>query len=247
MIIRRFGFVWMAAALVAAGVTGCATKKYVRTQTAPIIQHAGKLNNETAANNRRIYEVNQNAQEGIAKAQNAANTANENAQKAGQAASTAQSAANSAVNSANSLDSVVKGLDKYHQVASVSVHFAFAKAVLTPKDKEKLNHFATTDLEPAQNYILEVTGGTDWTGPRQYNDQLSEQRARTVVQYLASKYHISARRFYVIGVGKDEYVATNQTAAGRAQNRRVTVQMLTNMPSGSGNSNQTAQSSMAPE
>lgn len=238
MIIRRFGFVWMTAALVAAGVTGCATKKYVRTQTAPIIKHAGQLNNETAENNRRIHQVDQQAQAGIAKAQSAAQTANQNAQKASQEASTAQSAAKNAVNRADTLDSVVKGLDNYKPVAAVSVHFAFAKAVLTPKDKQKLDNFAS-NLQSAKNYILEVTGGTDWTGSKLYNDELSQHRAEAVVQYLASKYNIPARRFYLIGIGKDEYVASNKTAAGRAKNRRVKVQMLTNMSSSNGSANPT--------
>jgi hypothetical protein len=49
------------------------------------------------------------------------------------------------------------------------------------------------------------------------------------VQYLASKYNIPARKFYLIGIGKDQYVASNKTAADRAQNRRVQVQLLQNV------------------
>jgi outer membrane protein OmpA-like peptidoglycan-associated protein len=50
-----------------------------------------------------------------------------------------------------------------------------------------------------------------------------------VVQYLASKYGIAAHRFYLIGIGKDKEVAPNTTAEGRKQNRRVEVQLLSNM------------------
>ena len=46
---------------------------------------------------------------------------------------------------------------------------------------------------------------------------------------MASKYGIAAHRFYLIGIGKDKEVAPNTTAEGRKQNRRVEVQMLTNM------------------
>ena len=249
MIMRRMGFVCMAAALAAVGVTGCATKKYVRNQTAPIIQHAGQLNNQTAENSRHIQDVDQRAQAGIQKAQSSADTANQNAQNASQQATTAQTSANDAVNREDSLDSVVKGLDNYKQVAKVSVHFGFNKAVLTADDKEKLDSFAQ-QLTSAQNYILEVTGGTDSVGPKLYNDELSNRRADAAVQYLVSKYNIAPRRFYVIGVGKDQYVASNQTEAGRRENRRVTIQMLSNMSStnsagtsaDSGQSNQSAQS-----
>ena len=73
-----------------------------------------------------------------------------------------------------------------------------------------------------------MTGGTDSTGPAQYNYELSQRRADAVVQYLASKYAIPAHRFYLIGIGKDKEVASNSTAEGRQQNRRVEVQLLSN-------------------
>jgi len=230
----------MTAALLVASATGCATKKYVRTQTAPLVEHTGKLDSETADNNRKIQDVDTRAQAGISQAQGAANTANQNAQSASQQAATAQSAANDAVNRADSLDSVVKGLDNYKQVADVSVTFGFDKSMLTSDDRSQLDSFAS-QLGSANSYILEVTGGTDSTGPAQYNYDLSQRRADSVVQYLASKYNIPARRFYLIGIGKDEYVAPNSTAAGRKKNRRVEVQMLTNMAPESAQSNPSPQ------
>jgi OmpA-OmpF porin, OOP family len=50
-----------------------------------------------------------------------------------------------------------------------------------------------------------------------------------VVQYLAAKYNIAPHRFYLIGIGKDQYVADNNTPEGRKENRRVQVQLLSNM------------------
>jgi OOP family OmpA-OmpF porin len=113
------------------------------------------------------------------------------------------------------------------------VTFGFDKANLTKDDKEQLDTFAA-QLGSAKSYILEVTGGTDSTGSAAYNYDLSERRADAVVQYLASKYAISARRFYLIGIGKDKEVAPNTTADGRKQNRRVEVQMLTNVSASGG-------------
>ncbi len=231
MTIHRFGFALAVAALAALGISGCATKKYVRNQTAPLIEHTGKLDSATAQNNRQIQDVNIRAQAGIEQAQNTADTANRNAQNASSAAGTAQSAADNAVHRADSLDSVVMGLDNYKQEAGVTVHFGFDKAVLSADDRAQLDNFATTHLSSAQNYILEVTGGCDSTGPVQYNYDLSQRRADAVVQYLATKYNIAPRRFYLIGIGKAVEVASNQTAQGRAENRRVEVQMLTNMSS----------------
>jgi OOP family OmpA-OmpF porin len=225
---NRFGFVWMAAALAVAGVSGCATKNYVRTQTTPLVEHTDQLDRKTSANNQQIHEVDSRAQAGITTAQGAADTATQNAQSASQAATQAETAANEAVHRADSLDSVVKGLDQYKQVADVSVTFGFDKAMLTKDDKEQLDTFAAS-LGSAKSYILEVTGGTDSTGSVQYNYDLSQRRADAVVQYLAANYGVAAHRFYLIGIGKDHEVAPNTTADGRKQNRRVEIQLLSNM------------------
>jgi OOP family OmpA-OmpF porin len=218
---------WVAAVALT-GVTGCATKNYVRTQTAPLAEQTTQLEDKTATNNRNIHDVDSRAQAGIQQAQGAADSATQNAQNAGKAAGDAQTAANDAVNRADSLDSVVKGLDSYKQVADVSVTFGFDKSVLTKDDLAQLDTFAA-QIANTTSYIVEVTGGTDSTGPAQYNYDLSQRRADAVVQYLASKYAIPAHRFYLIGIGKDKAVATNDTAEGRKQNRRVEVQVLTNM------------------
>jgi len=224
---NQFGL-WAVAALAVVSVTGCATKNYVRNQTAPLVEHTGQLEDKTAANTRQIQDVDSRAQAGINHAQGAADTATQNAQSASQAAGNAQTAANDAVHRADSLDSVVKGLDNYKQMGDVTVNFGFDKSVLTDDAKEQLDGFAGK-LGSAKSYILEVTGGTDSTGPAQYNYDLSQRRADSVVQYLASKYGVPAHRFYLIGIGKDVEVAPNTTREGRLKNRRVEVQLLTNM------------------
>src|SRR5580692_3871597 len=218
----------IAAAVAILGVTGCATKNYVKTQTAPIIDHTNTLEQKTADNNRALHDVDDRATAGIKQAQGAADTAAQSAQNATKAAGDADTAANDAVHRADSLDSVVKGLDSYKPLANATVNFGFDKAVLTKDDKDQLDSFAG-QLSSAKSYILEVTGGTDSTGPAQYNYDLSQRRADAVVQYLAAKYGVAAHRFYLIGIGKDNAVAPNTTAEGRKQNRRVEVQLLSNM------------------
>jgi OOP family OmpA-OmpF porin len=207
---------------------GCSTKNYVRSQTTPLVQKTNELDDATAANNRAIQSTNDRAQAGIAQAQQSANTATQNAGAASAAAATAQGAAKEAVNRADSLASVVAGLDNYKQIGDVTVTFAFDKAVLKKADKAQLDTLGT-QLGAAKGYILEVTGGTDSVGNAEYNYQLSQRRAEAVVQYLAAKFNVPPHKFYLIGIGKDQEVATNKTAAGRAQNRRVQVQILSNM------------------
>ena len=110
----------------------------------------------------------------------------------------------------------------------MSVTFAFDKAVLTPADKKQLDQLADT-FGSARGYILQLTGGTDTTGNATYNYQLSQRRADAVVSYLAAKYNVPPHKFYLVGIGKDEQVASDSTAAGRAKNRRVAIQVLSIM------------------
>jgi outer membrane protein OmpA-like peptidoglycan-associated protein len=221
-------YIMATASFAVLGATGCATKNYVKTQTAPIVQKTGDLENQTAENNRQIHNVDESAQAGIKQAQASADTANQNAQQASTAAGQANSAANDVAQRADSLDALVKGLDNYKQVGDVSVNFGFDKSVLTADDKQQLDSFAA-QLGSAKSYILEVTGGTDSVGPADYNYDLSNRRADAVVQYMVTKYNIPAHRFYLIGIGKDQAVADNKTREGRAKNRRVELQLLSNM------------------
>jgi OOP family OmpA-OmpF porin len=223
----KAGFGLGVAALALVTVTGCASKNYVRKQTAPLIDRTNQLDEKTAQNNRNLHDVDDRAQAGIKQAQGAADTATQNAQNATKSAGDAETAANDAVHRADSLDQVVKGLDNYRATGDVTVNFGFDKAVLTKEDKEQLDNFGQ-QLSNAKNFILEVTGGTDSTGPVDYNYDLSQRRANAVVQYLATKYNVPARRFYLIGIGEDKEVAPNNTREGRQKNRRVEIRMLSN-------------------
>ena len=211
----------------ALAVTGCTTKKYVRNQVAPVVQKTNELDDQTAANNRSLQDLDKRTAAGITGAQSSATQAQASAAAANTAAGQAQQAAQEAVNRADSLSSLVANLDSYHKVADVSVQFGFNKAELTREDKAELDQFAA-QLGAQKSYILQLTGGTDSVGAAAYNYELSERRAQAVVQYLAAKYNVPAHRFYLIGLGKDQSVAPNTSAAGRAKNRRVEIQLLTN-------------------
>ena len=218
----------VASALVLGLTVGCSSKNYVRSQTAPLIQQTNDLDAKTAADHRNIVDTDERAQKGIAGAQGAADTADQHALAAGQTADAAGHSAQEAYNRVDSLSGVVANLDNYKPLAEVSVNFAFDKSVLTAADRKQLDDLAAR-LADARFYILAVTGGTDSVGDRSYNYQLSQRRADAVVNYLAAKYNIPPRKFYLIGIGKDQEVASNSTAAGRAKNRRVEIKLMSNM------------------
>ncbi len=208
--------------------TGCSSKNYVRSQTAPIIQQTNDLDAKTSGDHKAILDTDERAQKGIAGANDAASTADQHAGAAGQSADAAGKSAQEAYNRVDSLAGVVANLDTYKPLSNVSVTFAFDKAVLTASDRQQLDAFAST-LSTAKGYILEVTGGTDSTGDAQYNYQLSQRRADAVVNYLSAKHNIPPHKFYLIGIGKDQQVASDRTAAGRAKNRRVEIKLMSNM------------------
>ena len=73
-----------------------------------------------------------------------------------------------------------------------------------------------------QDLNLRVEGHTDATGPYDYNLRLSEDRARSVVQFLAEQ-GIAATRMVAEGYGPDRPIASNDTGEGRSRNRRVEI------------------------
>lgn len=217
-----------ASAFVIALTVGCSTKGYVRSQTAPIIQQTNELDAKTAADHRNITDTDERAQKGISGAMTAANNADQHAQAAGQSADAANKSAQEVANRVDTLSGVIANLDNYKTVSDVTVTFGFDKSNLTSSDRDQLDALADS-LAATKGYILAVTGGTDTIGDASYNYALSQRRADAVVQYLASKYNVPPHKFYLIGIGKDQQVATDRTAAGRAKNRRVEVKVLSNM------------------
>ena len=103
------------------------------------------------------------------------------------------------------------------------------EAILFPVDSAQLNGQLTADLGvlarslnkyPAS--VVTVTGHTDNTGSAAYNQDLSERRAAAVASVLRGN-GVAGSRVRVVGAGENQPIATNQTAAGRAQNRRVDI------------------------
>jgi outer membrane protein OmpA-like peptidoglycan-associated protein len=214
------------AASMVAGV-GCSSKKYVREQTAPLINKTNELDDLTAKNSKDIKDVDARAQSGIQQVQAKAAEVDQKAQSAGQQAQQAQTVADSAVKRVDSLTTTVANLDNYHVVTETSVHFAFDKDNLTKKAKDAIDQLAA-DVPNTKGYIITVEGATDSVGDKDYNYSLSQRRADAVIQYLASAHNVPAHKIYLIGLGEDKPVDSNKNSKGRAMNRRVDVRLMTN-------------------
>jgi len=149
------------------------------------------------------------------------------AQTAGQNAVQAQQVADAANGRVGVLTNTVANLDNYRPVAETSVKFGFNRDNLTQQAKDALDQMAGS-ISTTKGYIITLEGSTDSVGSAEYNYDLSQRRANSVIQYLASKYNVPAHKIYVIGLGKDKPVETNKTKQGRADNRRVDVRLMTN-------------------
>lgn len=210
-----------------AATVGCTSKNYVKQQTTPLINKTNELDDMTAQNSKEIKDVDARSQAGIAAVNAKTADVEQKAQAAGQSAASAQQTADAANTRVGVLTNTVANLDNYRPVAETSVKFGFNKDNLTPKAKDALDQLATS-ISSTKGYIIALEGSTDSTGPADYNYDLSQRRANAVIQYLATKYNVPAHKIYVIGLGKDKPAESNKTAAGRADNRRVDVRLMTN-------------------
>jgi outer membrane protein OmpA-like peptidoglycan-associated protein len=206
---------------------GCASKNYVKQQTAPTINKIDELDVVTAQTTRGIHDLDQRTQQGIQGVDAKAGTADQKAIAARQQADQAQQLASTANSGVNDLTNRVVNLDNYHPVTEAAVHFGFDKAVLSAKDKQQLDDIGA-QIPNVKGYIVEIEGRTDSVGNPEYNYGLSQRRADAVTQYLVSKYSVPAHKVFIIGLGKDAPVEENRSAKGRAENRRVDVRLMTN-------------------
>jgi OmpA-OmpF porin, OOP family len=109
-----------------------------------------------------------------------------------------------------------------------TVNFMVGSSAISPQDQEQLKILAQKAVS-LRGYIIEVTGYADATGSAAINTRLSEDRAKAVITYLVQQGNVPIRHIVAPGaMGEYGPAAPNETAVGRAQNRRVEVKVLVN-------------------
>ncbi|WOF43176.1 OmpA family protein [Sphingopyxis indica] len=117
-------------------------------------------------------------------------------------------------------------IDKYNIKGTTNVNFAVGKANLSEQAKADLCA-AASQAEATDNALLLVVGYTDSTGSQEFNQQLSEKRASRVVNYLQQACGWKPYRMLTpTGMAEADPLADNETPEGKAQNRRVAVNIL---------------------
>lgn len=117
-------------------------------------------------------------------------------------------------------------IDKYNIKSTTNVHFDTGRSELSAEDKAQLCA-AATNAQAQENALMLVVGYTDSTGGDDVNQQLSEKRAARVINYLQQNCGWKPYRMLTpTGMAKADPMASNDTAEGKAQNRRVAVNVL---------------------
>ncbi len=117
-------------------------------------------------------------------------------------------------------------IDKYNIKNTINVNFDTGKAQLSPKAKEDLCAAAATAAQ-TDNALMLVVGYTDSTGSEEFNQRLSERRAASVINYLQQACRWQPYRMLTpTGMAEADPLASNDTPEGKAQNRRVSVNVL---------------------
>lgn len=120
----------------------------------------------------------------------------------------------------------VANIDQYNVKATTNVNFDTGKAVLSEEGKAALCS-AAQQAETMDNALLLVVGYTDSTGDEEFNQTLSEKRAGRVVNYLQQACGWKPYRMLTpTGMAEADPLADNTTEEGKAQNRRVSVNIL---------------------
>jgi outer membrane protein OmpA-like peptidoglycan-associated protein len=208
---------WLIAVPIALALaaSGCATKKYVRQQVAPVNQKLAYVYKQTQENNEKIAatwsklqsdmsEVNErisSTDQRVSQVSEATQQAQGTASRAMEASDTNATAISANTTAINTLASGVSNALNFKFVESADVTFGFNKSTLTPEAKAALDQVASK-MQSLPRSMVELAGFTDKSGSASYNLALSRRRAEAVQRYLVSQ-KVPLRNIHIVGLGEE--------------------------------------------
>jgi outer membrane protein OmpA-like peptidoglycan-associated protein len=194
--------------LVLALVTGpaCATKKFVRTESATLDQKIADVSTEVEASQKRLSEHD------------------EKLSTIGSLISQHDNQFKAVDGKIEEVKTLIKGnLVLTATIKSSDAKFGFDSAALSEEAKGILDAFVQRLITENKGVYIEIQGHTDSTGSDEVNQALGLKRAEAVMMYLYKQYHIPLHRMSVVSLGSSMPIADNGSRDGRAQNRRVEI------------------------
>jgi outer membrane protein OmpA-like peptidoglycan-associated protein len=215
-----------------AAVPACATKGFVREEVGVVNAKVDTLSGTV-----------EQAQERIGQNEARIGAVDQKAEAAGKAAADARSAAGEARTAADAAAANAKAVGGRVDAVAADVaatrklifevtlsedqgNFKFGAADLPDEAKARLDQVVGQLKTDPKNIFIEIEGHTDNVGSTELNEQLGMERAEAVKRYLYEQHQVPLHKINVISYGEDKPVAPNNTRAGRAQNRRVVVKVL---------------------
>jgi outer membrane protein OmpA-like peptidoglycan-associated protein len=204
---RRIAFLVGLAVVAAVFLSvGCATKKYVRQETAAIDQKVEGIETAIEENQKRIKEHDERL-------------------------ATIGSLITEQQHQIKGVDGKIEEVRKLTQgklifketLRNDEAKFKFDSAELGPEAQAALDAFIERLVSENRGIYLEIQGHTDSTGEESYNLLLGKKRAEAVMEYFYKKYRIPLHRMEVFSFGSSQPAGDNKTRDGRAQNRRVDI------------------------
>ena len=188
---------------------GCATKGFVRENVATVNTRVDGVQTSVEQTQQRLSEHDTRISE-----------------QKGQIETTSRTAQD-ALNRALEAGKLAEGKFLFEVVMSdADVRFPFDRAELSDEGRRHLDELAQRLKQDDRNVFIEIQGHTDWVGPKEYNEQLGEERAEAVRLYLNREHALPLHRMSVISYGESVPAADNRNRDGRAQNRRVVLVVL---------------------
>jgi len=224
----------VAMAVLSVGVLpACASKKFVRTEVGTVNEKVNTLGTSVEQTQERVRQSDVRIGAVDAKAESAGRSAAE----AGAAASAAGTAASTAITATKEVDTRLSGrVDGVETAARRLVYevtlseaegnFTSGNSVLPDDAKVRLDQMVAKLMTESKNVVIEIEGHTDNQGGLAYNERLGLERADAVKRYLHMHHQLPLHKINVISYGESEPVVANNTRAGRSQNRRVVVRVL---------------------
>jgi outer membrane protein OmpA-like peptidoglycan-associated protein len=219
--------------------SGCATKRYVGKQVAPVDQRVTQvekrtadqgnsiegLQNDVSRSKERLVDLEGNQKQTAQRLEDTSNRTDQAAASALQAKQQATEARQYADSRSNRIEKVVENIDTFKLAGTAQVLFAIARSDLDQTSKSALDKIAA-EAQSRKRFVFEVEGFTDSLGREDKNLALSQRRAEAVVRYLTKNHQIPLRAIHLMGTGSTSPVADNKTRDGRRQNRRVEIRLF---------------------
>lgn len=199
-------FIGIVVVMAIALAPGCATKKYVRQETATIDEKVVDMESAIEENQKRLREHDERL-------------------------TTLGSLITQQRDEIKSVDGKIEEVRKSAQgkllfkevLKNDQAKFKFDSFELGPEAQAALDLFVQKLVEENRGVYLEIQGHTDSTGEESYNLLLGKKRAEAVMEYFYKQYRIPLHRMQVISFGSSAPLSDNKTREGRAENRRVEI------------------------